>query len=344
MLTTNYQIKEPKNPAYTQIVTRTGTFTGLSFKQTKESDIRKTNYLSSVPNISFSFDYGTVIFDYGESNNSNDKELVKSLFYKLSPGSNFTVTQANFLIEDDASSADLSGTYSFVRLIGSSVVATPVSVTSINNRITIYKNKHFLSIPQIGTSISAKSTNIYYVITNSLLSDKISSFTNFGIYPNDLIKISGSLNNNKLFKVLSVNNNSDGSESVIVESEVIDEICFGLPLTLELIQTGPYTLAGPENNSSKIVGACNLIFSDNTSLCYRNHTENQCIIRGSEKNSSSVRWIKGISCSSNLQSLTSVVTPRTVAIPNVLNTPIISINNRAILSTGTSQTETASAD
>jgi hypothetical protein len=181
MLSSNYKAKQPKTSPLVQITTRGGIFSGLSFQVTKENDIQKSNFLSSVPSISFSFDYSRVIFDYGESQNENDKQLIKALFSEMAPGTNFTVSQAGFLIEGSATSADLAGTYSLIRLVGNAVIARPVTLTSLNQRITIYESKYFTGVPQIGTTSIPKSSTVKYTITNSLLSEKTISFFKFGI-------------------------------------------------------------------------------------------------------------------------------------------------------------------
>lgn len=314
----DYKTLKPKTSAFVQMVTRSGFFSGLSFKLTKEQDIRKTNYLSSVPSISFSFDYTKTIFDYNNIKNENDKTLIKALFQDLPTNTTFTVSQADFLIEDAASSADLSGTYKFIKLLEYAIVAEPISVTSINNRITIYENKYIKSIPQIGININPKSDILKYTITNSLLSNENTSFFKFGIYPNDFIKISGSLYNNIIFKILSLYKNSDGSETLIVDNELKDEVCFGTPLLVELFQSGPYNLIDSQQSTTAI-GSCNLTFLDGSSSCYSNHTKEQCDVRRYEKAGVSNVWSENNSCVQNSVSLQSP-NERSVNIPRKVYT------------------------
>lgn len=295
-----YKSEKTKSPAFVDIITRSGIFSGLSFKLNKEKDIRKSNYLSSVPNISFSFDYTKAIFDYSESKNESDKSLVKAIFSLMKPGTNFSVSQCSFLIEDDATAADLSGTYNFVKYYNNIVVAEPVSVTNLNSRITIYQNKYFKSIPQIGTSSNPKDGFLRYTITNSLLSEKNISFINFGIYPNDIIKISGTLYNDKIFKVLSIIKNSDGSETLIVENEVKDEVSFGNPIIVDLVQSGPFHLNISEKAIDNVVGSCSMTLKDGSIVCYSHHNENQCSIRAAFESASTFTWTQGAMCQSEV--------------------------------------------
>lgn len=337
MISSNYKINKAKSPLLTPIVTRGGIFAGLSFKTTKESDITKTNYLSSVPTITFSFDYERVIFDYGSSENENDKELIQALFKNFTPGLSFTVSQASFKIEDNQSMADLSGTYSFVRLIGNSIVARPGGLANINNRLTVYQNKHFLSIPQIGTNLTPVDNIVTYTITNSMVSDKKNSFINLGIYPNDIIKISGSLYNDKSFKVLSVTKNSDGTETIITNTEVIDEVAFGNSLVLQVVQNGAYELNKKEFITDENIGSC-LLSINNERLCFSNQTENQCAVRASEKYATERLWtLNGICTGTTTASTTSSLasSPRR----RIQISRIVSGTTRS-LSTGTNQTTT----
>lgn len=339
MLSSNYKAKQPKTPSLVQIVTRGGIFSGLSFQTTKENDIQKSNFLSSVPSISFSFDYSRVIFDYGQSKNENDKELIKSIFSDMAPGTNFTVSQGGFLIETSATAADLSGTYSLIRLVGNAVIARPVTLTSLNQRITIYENKYFTSIPQIGTSSVPKSSNLKYVITNSLLSEKTISFFKFGIYPNDLIKVTGSSFNDKIFKVVSLSKNSDGSETLIVDEELTNEVAFGNPILIELIQSGPFDLSIAEKAKDNNTGSCTLSFLTGSSFCYDNHNENQCAIRSAEKGASNYVWSYGAECNSSMngttvQSRTGTSTRKT-SISRIISSAVRNSTN-----TGTTETTT----
>lgn len=337
----NYSSKKSLTKAVVPITTRSGLFTGLSFKITKQSDIQKTNYLSSVPTISFSFDYTKAIIDYSQSTNENDKSLISSLFFEMKPGTNFTISQATHLIEDSESQADLSGTYSFVRLVEHAIIAQPVSVTSINQRITVYQSKHMKSIPQIGLATSVKNPLVNYTITNSLLSDKNISFIKFGIYPGDILKITGTNSNNNRYRILSVQKNADGTETLIVENTVTDEVCFGNPVLVELIQSGPFDLA--DKNTSLDTGSCKFTTPAGIATCYQDQTRNQCDIRVSIYPNVTPIWIKNGTCPDGSNRTIQVKGKRTSPSTSFV-TSIVSTVTRPSLGTGTSQTETASAD
>lgn len=340
MLSNNYKSKKPKDPLLTQVVTRKGYFSGLSFKVKKDSDIKKSNYLSSVPNISFSFDFTRVIFDYGNSANNNDKQLIESLFKNMAPGTSFRVSDGNFLIESSTTSANLSGTYAFVRLIGYAVVARPTTLTNLNTRITVYQNKFFTSVPQFSSTIPVNTDTISYTITNSLISDSKNSFINFGMYPNDTIKISGTQYNNKSFKIISVDKNSDGSESLTVGTEVTDEVNFGNSVGVELVQTGNYKFEDKEKIYDSSIGSCTFQYENNT-YCFNNHTSNQCDVRASEKNILNPVWIKDGNCSVGIVSLSSS-SPSVIASKRKISVARLTSAANRTISTTTNQTVTES--
>jgi hypothetical protein len=342
MSSRNYKNKNfSKIKPFVTITTRSGLFSGLSFKITKQSDIQKANYLTSVPNISFSFDYSSVIIDYAQSTSQNDRDLINALFFEMKPGTNFTLSQATHLIEDPQSEADLSGTYSFVRLVNYAIIAQPVTVNSINQRITMYLNKHMKSIPQIGLSTVAKNPIVTYTLTNNLISDRTISLINFGIYPKDRIKITGTNKNNKIFTVLSVFKNSDGTETIVLDEEVSDEVCFGNPILLEVLQQGAYDLV--DKNTSIETGSCNFTLTNGTAFCYQDQTQNQCDIRASGYSGVTPKWTKNGTCSNGTDRKIQVQGKRRSASTTYVSS-IVSRVSRPSISLATSEIPSVAAD
>jgi hypothetical protein len=131
-----------------------------------------------------------------------------------------------------------------------------------------------------------------------------------------------------------------------VDNPILEENCFGLPIILELIQTGPYTLNDPEQIKDTVTGSCTLTLTDNSISCYNNHTENQCRIRSAEKSASTSKWIKGSQCASVEAPLSNgkkstPATRKTITIPG--NRLISSAPSRG-LDTGTNQPPSIAVD
>lgn len=278
------------------VSTRVGIFLGLDFTTSIVLEQNSNKYLSSIPTFSFSSDFSKVIIDYTNCKNPTDLSLLDGLFASLANNTSFTISNGSYEIDGSSTKADLSGSYQFKSYVNKVIVASPVSLTNLNQRISRYESNYFINPPQFGLALSAQPQKIEYVIVNALGSNKINSFAKLGIYPKDKVKITGTVNNNKTFTVKSVTVNKDGSENIVVEEPLIQESGFGNRVGVELIQLkkGSINITLADNNPQ--LGSCSIYQDNSKVLCFDDQTENQCAARFSVTSNTTFRWTPNIPC------------------------------------------------
>jgi len=296
MSTSSYYKKANANQVVSEVTTRIGIFLGLDFTTSKTIELNSNKYLSTIPSFSFSNGFTKVLIDYSNSRNETDKALLKGLFQGLTFGTTFNISSAVYTIDGLGSEANLGGTYEFISFVGDVIAAKPIKLNNQNERLLRYEPSYFINPPQFGLSLEAKSTETEYVIVNALGTDKTNSFSKFGIYPGDRIKISGTQYNNNIFTVKTVTINKDGSENLTVNEGLTAESLFGSRVGIELIQKrkGTDTIiaaTGPVN-----LGACGVYINGGLILCYENQTRDQCIARTSLENGNPFGWSVNQKC------------------------------------------------
>lgn len=282
----------------TEVATRIGIFLGLDFTTTKTLELNSNKYLSTIPSFSFSSDFSRVIIDYTNSQNQTDISLLYGLFSGLTSGVTFTVSDATYSIDGQGSEANLAGTYEFKSFVSNVIIAVPISMTNFNQRLLRYESDYFVNPPQFGLSLAPKGQMTEYVIVNALGTDKTTSFSKFGIYPGDRVKITGTQFNNSTFTVKSVTANKDGSETMIVEEGLTMESAFGNRVGIELLQKKKGTSTVTAATGPVSIGACGVYVNGTLVACYNNQTIDQCVARTSYTGGSPLYWRSGVNCSS----------------------------------------------
>lgn len=297
MLSSSYYKRPGSNLVVSEVTTRIGIFLGLDFTTSKNIELNSNKYLSSIPSFSFSNLFSKVLIDYSNSENETDKSLLAGLFSGLTAGTTFNISSASYTIDGLGSEANLGGTYEFLSFVGNVIAAKPIVINNKNDRLFRYEPDYFINPPQFGLSLTPQSKETEYVIVNALGTDKINSFSKFGIYPGDKIKITGTQYNNTIFTVKSVTVNKDGSENLVVNEGFTAESSFGSRVGIELIQkrkgtdniiaaTGPVSL-----------GTCGVYINGQLVSCYDNQTYSQCVARTRFENSSDIYWDVSLKCS-----------------------------------------------
>lgn len=297
MSSTSYYKKPNPAEVVSEVTTRIGVFLGLDFTTTKTVELNSNKYLSTIPSFSFSSGFSKVLIDYSNSENETDMSLLKGLFSGLTAGTTFTISNAVYSIDGSGSEANLGGTYTFMSFVGNVVVANPVTVNNKNERLLRYEPDYFVSPPQFGLSLSPQGRETEYVIVNALGMDKVASFSKFGIYPGDKIKITGTRFNNSTFTVKSVTVNKDGSENLIVNEGLTLESGFGNRVGIELIQKrkGSDTIVAATGPVS--IGACPIFVNGTKVNCYENQSASQCLARTRFEQADPFSWYSDMNCS-----------------------------------------------
>jgi hypothetical protein len=325
MSQTSLYNKPKANSIVSEVTTRIGIFLGLDFTTTKTLELNSNKYLSTIPSFSFSSGFTKVLIDYSNSKNDTDINLLKGLFSGLTAGTTFTISSAVYSIDGAGSEANLGGTYTFESFVGNVIVANPVTINNKNDRLLRYESYYFVNPPQFGLSLAPQGRQTEYVIVNALGNDKTASFSSFGIYPGDRIKITGTRFNDSTFTVKSVAVNKDGSETLIVNEGLTLESGFGLRVGLELLQQKRGTDTITAATGPVAIGSCPIFINGVKVRCYENQTSSQCLARTKYEQANSFLWYENTPCSA---------TPATITI-NVqsFTTPTETVNPLSSLST-----------
>lgn len=317
------------------VATRVGIFLGLDFTINLTQELNTNKYLSTIPAFSFSSDYTKVLIDYSNSQNNTDISLLNGLFSGLTAGFTFTINTAIYSLDGSESNANLGGTYEFEDFVGNVIIASPITINNLNKRILRYESNYFTNPPQFGLSLSPQKDEPEYIIINALAKDKTSSFTKFGIYPKDKIKITGTQLNNKTYTVNDVFTNKDGSEYLSIEEPVTQEATFGLRVGIELLQERKGTDSITTATGPAVIGACGIYQNNNKVACYENQTFDQCQVRMTLFDNSSMRWFENTSCDELSSSIEIPRTTRFVG-PSAVTNPYSSLAGLGYFGSGNS--------
>ena len=260
---------------------------GLEIKKVDEKKKSSERNITVVPNITFYDSYTKAIIDFSDYKNNPEKSNVKDFFDLITPGFNFTITNATWKNASvDKLTFNLNGTYKFTKIVDSIVFVEVVSVTKITEKITRYDKESFLELPifELPTVISKIKKQVKTYLINSLGKNTKNSFSYIGVYNGDYIQIQ---NNKQKYKISSIEQDIEGKEILTVEGEILNSSTIGTPFLLTLFQ---------ENNNKIDINKFNndilgntLLKIDNNSFCIDSTTELQAKLReNSKKNITSI--------------------------------------------------------
>jgi len=274
---------------------RSNIFYGLETKKVDEKKKSSERNIAIVPNILFYDSYTKAMIDFSDYKNNKEKSNIKDFFDLITPGFNFTITNGTWKnVSVDKLTFDLSGTYKLVKIVDSIVFVEIVSLNKVTETITRYDKESFLELPifELPTVISKTKKEIKSYLINSLGKTTKSSFSYMGIYAGDYLQIQ---NNDKKFKIISIEEDTEGKEVITVEGEVGVSSNIGTPILVTLFQEN-YNKIDTNKFNNEVLGTTTVSI-DFSSFCLDNTTELQAKLRENTLKKTTTAFTANVFCS-----------------------------------------------
>lgn len=271
-------------------------FFGLVFSSKQSYYYKNNRTLVSVPSVLYYSNQTKIIFDYSNSKNKDDLSYVSSFFNSLTSGQTFAIDNATYTEDSSGLKADVSGVYTFESFEqGNIVKASVVSTIRSNTRKDFYDPKFFTSVPQLSKIGGVSTTQQKSNLIKNTLSNGLFSFKRMGVQIDDYIEFSGTTNNKwKKLKIIDLFTDTDGFETIQVDSAVINEDLIGQPVLVNLYLSGDPNIENA--NLEKTYGTCLNTFSDGTVTCIPCQNNFLCSERSKNNNSLNNQYIENSIC------------------------------------------------
>ena len=234
--------------------------------------------LISSPLVYYYNSFGKAIFDYSQTVNRDDIDLLEIFLQGITNGNTFSVSSGYYVKEQDGITSTINGVYQFNGTTGNNIILTTVvSATGINNAEYRYESEYFVNPPKLdlNTGFTGDTAYIIKSVTNE------GEITKLGLYEDDLVEISyaGNTANLDRLNVEKVEVSTDGEEFIFVKEPVFNDNRIGLWTTINVytrgnatseLLTSDLTLNGVANTYSK-----NGVILD----CFENQNELQAYLR-----------------------------------------------------------------
>ena len=184
-----------------------------------------------------------MILSYESCSDQKTFSYFDGIFSNDKIGSEFTLTDAVYSdVNLGVEEINLSGTYVFKEYIKRDKLIRASSNTSIvsSSLINRYLSQNFIDVPQLKIS-SNQNTTTRYGIINFMGSDSVNSFSNsLRVVPGDILKLVGtSSNDSRDLLVSSIEEKTDGTEIIYLDTETISEELFNKPILIEVFSNQP---------------------------------------------------------------------------------------------------------
>ena len=234
--------------------------------------------LISSPLVYYYNSFGKAIFDYSQTVNRDDIDLLEIFLQGITNGNTFSVSSGYYVKEQDGITSTINGVYQFNGTTGNNIILTTVvSATGINNAEYRYESEYFVNPPKLDLN-TGFTGDIAYIIKSVTNEGEVAKL---GLYEDDLIEISyaGNTANLDRLNVEKVEVSTDGEEFIFVKEPVVNDSRIGLWTTINVytrgnatseLLTSDLTLNGVANTYSK-----NGVILD----CFENQNELQAYLR-----------------------------------------------------------------
>jgi hypothetical protein len=254
--------------------------------------------LNSSPLVYYYNTFGNAIFDYSNTTDQDDLDLLEIFLQGITNGNTFTVTNGYYVKDQDGITSNINGIYQFNGSTGDNLLLTTVvSATGLNTAEFRYERDFFVEPPQLDLN-SGFTGDIAYIIT-SVTSPGI--VRDLGLYEDDLVEISyaGNTANLDRYSVEKIETSTDGTELIFVKEPLVSDNRIGSVTNITVYNRG--TATEEYLNKSKILnGAARTYDSEGTLLeCFEYQNELQGYLRRfrySDSETNSV-WGYGTDCS-----------------------------------------------
>ena len=234
--------------------------------------------LISSPLVYYYNSFGKAIFDYSQTVNTDDLDLLEIFLQGITNGNTFSVSNGYYVKEQDGITSNINGVYQFDGATGNNIILTTViSVTGINNAEYRYENEYFVNPPKLDLN-TGFTGDIAYIIKSVTNEGEIS---NLGLYEDDLVEISyaGNTANLDRLNVEKVEVSTDGEEFIFVKEPIVNDNRIGTWTTLNIYTRGQSTAEYLEKDLT--VNGTVFTYDKNRSIldCFENQNELQGYLR-----------------------------------------------------------------
>jgi len=281
------------------VFTKTFSSYGINIVETYSDFDLIGKELTSNPLVYYYNNFDKAIFDYSQTVNTDDLDLLDIFLQGITNGNTFSVSNGYYVKEQDGITSTINGIYQFDGATGNNIILTTVvSITGINNAEYRYENDYFVNPPKLDLN-AGFTGDIAYIIKSVTNEGEI---TKLGLYEDDLIEISyaGNTANIDRLNVEKVEVSTDGEEFIFVKEPVVNNNRIGLWTTINVYTRGDSNTEFI-NKDLTINGAARVIDKNGRILaCYENQNQLQGYLRKfafSDSETSSI-WGYAGNCSS----------------------------------------------
>lgn len=234
--------------------------------------------LISSPLVYYYNSFGKAIFDYSQTVNTDDLDLLEIFLQGITNGNTFSVSNGYYVKEQDGITSNINGVYQFDGATGNNVILTTViSVTGINNAEYRYEKEYFVNPPKLDLN-TGFTGDIAYIIKSVTNQGEI---TNLGLYEDDLVEISyaGNTANLDRLNVEKVEVSTDGEEFIFVKEPIVNDNRIGVWTTINVYNRGQSTAEYLEKDLT--LSGTVFTYDKNGSVldCFENQNELQGYLR-----------------------------------------------------------------
>ena len=234
--------------------------------------------LISSPLVYYYNSFGKAIFDYSQTVNTDDLDLLEIFLQGITNGNTFSVSNGYYVKEQDGITSNINGVYQFDGATGNNIILTTViSVTGINNAEYRYENEYFVNPPKLDLN-TGFTGDIAYIIKSVTNEGEIS---NLGLYEDDLVEISyaGNTANLDRLNVEKVEVSTDGEEFIFVKEPIVNDNRIGVWTTINVYNRGQSTAEYLEKDLT--LSGTVFTYDKNGSVldCFENQNELQGYLR-----------------------------------------------------------------
>ena len=259
-------------------------------------------HFNSNPLVYFYDSFNKVVFDYTNTESTEDLNLLEILLQGLTSGNTFEVKNGYYVKDQDGITSNIEGIYQFDSTsagpddLQKIIFATKISATNLNTNEHRYERDYFVNPVQIDLNrgFTGDTSNIIKCVLHEGIIDQM------GLYPGDIIEISysGITQNNDRYEIEKVETSEDGEEFIFVDSTLVSENRIGKTTTINIYNRGNLPIEYLSVNRS-LNGAARVYDSNGLYIsCFENQNEIQAYLRryNNTDPNSIVFWGFGTNC------------------------------------------------
>jgi hypothetical protein len=291
---------------------RSGVLYGIETQKVNDQKTTVKREILAVPNITYYSNYTKVFFDFSDYMNNPEKADVKSFFELLQNGSTFTAKNSKWNNKSiEPATYDLSGTYTFTKIVDNIVFADVTSISSYNNKLSRYDKEYFLELPiiEFTSSIDKGKIEVKSYVYNHLGKNSKNSFSYLGARVGDYLQLQ---TKSEKYIIESIDIDNEGKETLLVSGNLGNSSYLGSPSLVTIHQKNINKIQLTFNNTE--TGKCE-IYKDGTIVeCVDSHTELQSKLREDQFNKVTTKFYPGEFCSIVVSEETQEITEQSIAL------------------------------